>query len=897
MSQKPPSVIIRSKSSPSFDCDKIKQMNISSTYTNERDQRYFSASHVHDRIKKAVPVFARLKTAFKSIKLPRKINSETISITNTTRSVDEEIDVRAPPPIDDSFFFERLEPLRNVEIDKNTIYHLTMNTMSDAEMKVLIEMENGNVPERDEILFPDSDERFRNIAFSWACIRGLSQFLFRLEASGANINNIDLSGTTPLMFAAFSGDIACLKYLIERGVNLNYVSPLYGHCALHSATAGNRTEAAKILLDNGSDLNNVLNDPCMLPVLHYAIRIKSEALAELFIERGANPTYKTTIGETPLHVACSVQSLKCCELLLKKSEVNVNALDEMHRTPLHYAIMSNGSSIKIVELLLKHGAMVNSIDKTGHSPFHIAALGEQSECVEMLIMNGADVSATTSKGVSALNIILRKIPESFQAFRKKMDSSIMLRRSGFKNREFEMRFDFTCLLPSDERPETSFINIFMQENLTDLLCHPLVEAFLYLKWERIKKFYLLNIFFYTLMVIFMSIYVLTALGYECYNSREQNTTHVNDTSVICYYFEKQVVEFHWYIWLTLICFMIPHKILSYITHKSYKEYFRNIEHIFDIIVIISVFATSFLYTGKTYHWQKYVGAFSILCAWTNLMFMIGQLPGFGTYVALFTHIQFEFANLFFTYSGLLIGFTLSFCIIFEGKPPFDNLFTSLIKILTMMSGELDFVGLTNHREWSETGYVIVHHQLSFFSQILFSVFVIFVVVILMNLLVGIAVHDIKGLLNQAGHTKLIRMTKLIVSTEMAEHKINLSSFLKRLMFIKTDAQIQKHILFVKPLNPLEKRLPGLILNAAYNIAKKNSLILDTEYPDCNERSCHVPKKRGEDTETTLGTVVKKITLQLEINNDQINAVHDQLRETRRILEEIILKLSYRKRIL
>ena len=866
-------------------------MHMLSPPPNDKKQRHFSASYVHDQMKKSDPVFDRLKKTYKSAKSPIQIYPETISIAETTRSEHVEIDAGEPPPIDESLFFENLEPLKNMEIDGLNVMSLIWNTVNIAEMKILLKMENGHIPERDGILFPDSDQKFKSIAFTWACFRGFPHLLPKLEASGADINNIYFNGASALMCATFAGKIESVQYLIRRGVNLNYINHLNGHSALHSAAAGKCTQAAEIILDNGGDINITSNFD-MPPLLHYAIRLKSESVAELFMQRGANPTYKNRVGETPLHLACSVQSLKICKLLLQKPEVDVNALDAMNRTPLHHAMMTACSNIKLVELLLKHGALVNLIDKTGFSPLHVAALNEQSDCVEMLIRNGADVSATTSKGVSALNIILRKIPESFQVFRMKMDSSIRLKRPACQNREFEMRLDFASLLPSDDKPETSFINTFIQENQKDLLTHPLVSAFLYLKWERIRKFYLLNILFYTVMVIFMTAYVLTALAYKCYNSSEPNSFVINETRhMICHFFEKQVVEVEWYVWLSLACLSIPRKILSFTIYKNFQEYLWNIENILDTIVIMSVFATSFVYTGRNYDWQNYIGAFSVLCAWTNLMLMIGQLPGFGTYVAMFTHIQFEFAKLLLAYSGLLIGFTVSFCIIFVGEPSFANPLTGLIKILAMMAGELDFEGLINQPQWSENGYIVSYHPLSVSSQILFSLFVIFIVVILMNLLVGIAVHDIQGLRKYAGLSKLVRQTKLIVYTEMVECKIKLPSFLKKLKSKKTDAQVRKHLLVVRPLNPLEKRLPKDILKAAYEIAQKNSPISDNEIPDCNQPIPYIPKEKEENTENTLQSAVEKLTLQLKINTDQMHEVKDHLLETEKTLEALMLKLS------
>lgn len=640
------------------------------------------------------------------------------------------------------------------------------------------------------------------------------------------------------------------------------------------------------------------NAPEVEPVLHSAVRARSLEVVMLLLERGASVALKNHHGETALHVACFVQSVPCVEALLKTPGTDVNAVDRAHRTPLHLAVMTTDSSADLVELLLKHGGQVNASDKVGFTPLHIAALNEQSQCVDSLIWAGADVSATTGTGLSALNVILRKIPESLQVFRQRLDASIRLKRPVSHNREFEMRFHFDILFPSNNPCETSFINTFVQERRKDLLSHPLVMAFLHLKWEKIRKFYLMRILLYAMTVVCMTTYVLTALAYKCYNNEDTGASKVcNSKRLTGFLFRRTVIEIEWYFSLFLTCITIPRKIFGFMVYKSARQYFSNIDNVLDGVVIVSVFVTSFVYTGRTYDWQNYVGAFAILCAWTNLMLMVGQLPAFGTYVAMFTHIQFEFAKLLLAYSGLLIGFTISFCVIFVGEPSFGNPLTGLIKVLAMMAGDLDFEGLINQSDQVKDGHFVLYHPLSLCSQILFTLFLVFVTVILMNLLVGIAVHDIQGLRNHAGLTKLVRQTKLILFTEMVLHNGAIPYAFRKWMFDHDiDVENRKQVLVVKPLNPLEKRLPKEIMKAAYEIAQRSVPLSSDENVTLSEHVTWMKKQDEDSADSSLNTSVEKMFVEIASNTEDLRIIRKQLTDNNRALADILRKLNRERNI-
>lgn len=861
---------------------------------NQPKPRHYSLGCIYERQRRPSREFirSRLASFYRSKRnfLKPTLCPEKVVVTEPEEAMDHvEIDAGTPPPVDDSLFFDReFEALKNVKIDGTSFKTAMWSSVNVAEMKDLLEMEKSKT-------LPKADQRFKNIMFLWACFRGLSHLLPILEEYGADRDYVEpCTGMNAILVASLTGSIPCLEYLIEKGADVNYINTTLHYTPLHFAAFGNSPEAAELLTKSGAKLN-LWTCQDVEPVLHCAVRAQANNVVKVLLEKGSSVAQKNNLGETPLHVACFVQSISCAEMLLCTMGTDPNAVNQNHRTPLHYAVMNKNSSPELVELLIKHGALVNVKDKQELTPLHIASLNEQSECVDVLIWAGADVSATTKTGLTALNIILRKIPESLQVFRQRLDASIRLKRPVPHNREFEMRLHFDLLFPSNNQCETSFINTFVQEHQKDLLSHPLVMAFLHLKWEKIRKFYLMRIFFYTLTVICMTTYVLTALAYKCYNLNEANTSKIcNNKRASGFLFRRHVIEIEWYVSLILTCVTIPRKIFGFMVYKSARQYFMNIDNLLDAIVIVSVFVTSFIYTGRTYDWQNYVGAFAILCAWTNLMLMVGQLPAFGTYVAMFTHIQFEFAKLLLAYSGLLIGFTISFCVIFVGEPSFGNPLTGLIKVLAMMAGELDFEGLINQDDILHDGSFVLYHPLSVCSQILFTLFIVFVTVILMNLLVGIAVHDIQGLRNHAGLTKLVRQTKLILFTEMVLYNGKIPyTFKKWMSDHKIDVDNRKRVLVVKPLNPLEKRLPKDILKAAYEIAQKNAPLVDEDDVSLSEHVTWMKQHSEEGNECQLHSSIDELTVQIKSTEDDIKVIKEQLLSTNKMLKSLVSRVHPR----
>ncbi|KAK4336948.1 hypothetical protein RND71_043520 [Anisodus tanguticus] len=112
-------------------------------------------------------------------------------------------------------------------------------------------------------------------------------------------------------------------------------------------------------------------------------------------------------GRTALHIAASLGYTSVCEVLLSASTNSpLKIREKKGNTALHLAVMGNHH--KTVQVLIQHGASVNSMNSRQQTPLHIAAEMGFSESAQALLIQGADFTISEkASGRTALYIAAR----------------------------------------------------------------------------------------------------------------------------------------------------------------------------------------------------------------------------------------------------------------------------------------------------------------------------------------------------------------------------------------------------------------------------------------------------------------------------------------------------------
>ncbi|CAG9534670.1 unnamed protein product [Cercopithifilaria johnstoni] len=240
-----------------------------------------------------------------------------------------------------------------------------------------------------------------------------------LLEKGANVEARDTGWLVPLHNACAYGHLIAAELLVKHGADLNAIDK-WGYTPLHEAALKGKFDVCKLLLLNGADPKHKGRDGKIpLDVVRegaedvYNLLRGDEAVLEAAKEGDVEKIRKIIIPETvncrdvrgrfstPLHLAAGYNNLEVARFLLENG-AEVNLKDKGGLIPLHNA--SSFGHLEIASLLIEYGAEVNHPDKWGYTPLHEAAQKGRTQICSLLLNSGADVTLKNNEGFTALDI-------------------------------------------------------------------------------------------------------------------------------------------------------------------------------------------------------------------------------------------------------------------------------------------------------------------------------------------------------------------------------------------------------------------------------------------------------------------------------------------------------------
>uniref|UniRef100_A0AAQ4PFW4 Poly [ADP-ribose] polymerase n=1 Tax=Gasterosteus aculeatus aculeatus TaxID=481459 RepID=A0AAQ4PFW4_GASAC len=255
-----------------------------------------------------------------------------------------------------------------------------------------------------------------------ACRNGDVSRVKRLVDS-VNVNAKDMAGrkSTPLHFAAGFGRKDVVEHLLQTGANV-HARDDGGLIPLHNACSFGHAEVVSLLLCQGADPNARDNwnytplheaaikgkidvcigkDACLLSLSLDTISTGHFNYFDLVSPAVTQCFCHPLLQSTPLHLAAGYNRVRIVQLLLQHG-ADVHAKDKGGLVPLHNAC--SYGHFEVTELLLKHGACVNAMDLWQFTPLHEAASKNRVEVCSLLLSHGADPTLLNCHSKSAVDM-------------------------------------------------------------------------------------------------------------------------------------------------------------------------------------------------------------------------------------------------------------------------------------------------------------------------------------------------------------------------------------------------------------------------------------------------------------------------------------------------------------
>ena len=268
----------------------------------------------------------------------------------------------------------------------------------------------------------------------------------------ANLEAMDKKGRTALMTAAWKGHKTIVELLVSRGAHVD-THDLRRRNVLHNIAAD---QGDKKHFTNPADRPK---RKCGMDIVQY------------LLQAGVNIDAEDELGRTAVHWACVTDNEDLLKILLTtrfggaSPQARVNATDTRMKSPLQLAASHNRE--RLAHMLIEHGADVHSKSDGDWTALHNACQSGSEALVRMLVVVGADVNGQLLNGRTPLHVAAE--------FGNTDAAECLLETSGIR-RSVKDRFGNTPLLIAAQKGKMEIVEMLAPWNHVHDLSADEIEA-------------------------------------------------------------------------------------------------------------------------------------------------------------------------------------------------------------------------------------------------------------------------------------------------------------------------------------------------------------------------------------------------------------------------------------
>ncbi|XP_020944897.1 transient receptor potential cation channel subfamily A member 1 isoform X2 [Sus scrofa] len=579
----------------------------------------------------------------------------------------------------------------------------------------------------------------------------------------------DNDGCTPLHYACRQGVPVSVNNLLDFNVSIHSKNK-DKKSPLHFAASYGRINTCQRLLQDMSD-TRLLNEGDLhgMTPLHLAAKNGHDKVVQLLLKKGAL-FLSDHNGWTALHHASLGGYTQTMKVILDTNMKCTDRLDDEGNTALHFAAREGHA--KAVALLLSYDANI-ILNKQRASFLHVAIHNKRKEVVLTTIRNKRwEECLMTFSHYSPSNRcpvmeMVEYLPECMKVL---LDFCMMPSTEDKSSPDYHIEYNFRYLqcpleftkkvaLVQDVTYEPlSTLNAMVQHNRIELLNHPVCKEYLLMKWWAYGfRAHVMNLGSYCLGLLPMTFLVISIRPGMAFNS----TGIINETSDHSEILDtKNSYTINVCMILVLLSSIFGYcKEVAQIFQQKRNYFFDNSNALEWIIYTTSIIFVSPLFISIPAYVQWQCGAIAIYLYWMNFLLYLQRFENCGIFIVMLEVIMKTLLKSTVVFVFLLVAFGLSFYVLLSIQDAFSSPLLSIMQTFSMMLGDINY-----HDAFLDP---FLRNELAypFLSFALLITFTMFVPIVLMNLLIGLAVGDIAEVQKHALLKRIAMQVELHTSLE------------------------------------------------------------------------------------------------------------------------------------